>query len=457
MTGATTIPERMQLAMELHRAGQLAEARALYTAIVGEDPRQTNAAHNLGMILLTLGEYVAALRLLRRTLAIDADNPGWRESLPQIGWALYQHGHWEAALPWLEAALLARPDDAQIATALERICPRDYLAAEIIDPLTNRTLIRYAPRESATYVYAIEVSGGCNLRCPTCPVGNSPASPRPRGFMPVPLFRRILDKITTEAVTRTPDIFLFNWGEPLLHPAIAEIVTMVRSAGYGCHLSSNLNIERSFDSVIKADPSSLKISLSGFDQDTYGSTHARGSLALVKSNMIRLRYCLDKYRAGTRVWVGQHLYRSNLHQVEEVASFCRELGFEHHPIAAFFQPQERLIEVLDQRADFPILADFLEHPRSYVPRLQASKSQRHDCELRFNQTAINVDGSVALCCNVFEPENMLGVDFLGHSHEHLEELKYRHPNCRVCMKHGLHYAPTDLSVADDLLLPGHGP
>ncbi|MBL0141445.1 MAG: radical SAM protein [Betaproteobacteria bacterium] len=441
-----TIEQRMEAAMRHQGEGRLAEADALYSAILAQDARQGNARHNLGIVRLGQGQFASALELLGESFAQDGGNRGWVQSLPVIGMTLYQQGRWEAAATWLERAVVAGVRDPQVVAARERCAPRDYLAPEVFDAQLGRVLRRHSPRESPTYVYAIDVVGTCNLRCPTCPVGNSPLGGRPRGFMEVDLFRRIIEKVTSECAAPRPEIFLFNWGEPLLHPRIGEILRIVHEAGLPSHLSTNLNIEGGFREVAKANPTNLKISLSGFTPETYERTHAKGDLTLVKSNLYRLRHDLEKYKATTRVWVGHHLYRGNAGQVDQVAAVCRELGFEHHPIAAFFQPLERLIEVVEGRGTaHPILDELLEHPRTYVPRIKASKSGSHDCELRFNQTAINFDGTVALCCSVYDEANMLGATFLDHSHAELEAMKYAHPFCRTCHSHGLHYAPGDAS------------
>lgn len=442
MTTTRSIAERMELGMRHHRAGELREAAELYAGILAEDERQINARHNLGMVRLGLGEFASALELLAEAWVEDDRNPGWQGSLPVIGMTLFARGHWEAARPWLERAALAGIDDPQVAAARERCALRDYLVPEIFDGKQGRVLMRYAPRESGTYVYAIDVVGTCNLRCPTCPVGNSPLGARPRGFMEVDLFRRIIAKVKADDAAARPEIFLFNWGEPLLHPRIGEIIGIVNEAGLPCHVSTNLNVEKGLREVAKANPANLKISLSGFTSETYGATHVGGDLALVKSNLYRLRHELDKYKATTRVWVGHHLYRNNQHQLEEVAAACRELRFEHHPIAAFFQPLERLIEASEGRGPpHPVLDLLLEHPASYVPRLKATRSRDHDCELRFNQTAINFDGTVALCCSVYEEANMLGAHFLERTHAELEAMKYAHPFCATCMDKGVAYVP----------------
>jgi hypothetical protein len=59
------------------------------------------------------------------------------------------------------------------------------------------------------------------------------------------------------------------------------------------------------------------------------------------------------------------------------------------------------------------------------------------CPIRFDQTAINYDGTTALCCGVYEPEHFLG-KFLDIPYAQLQELKKDNPLCKTCMKHGLH-------------------
>ena len=450
MNATVNIPQLMEAAMAHHVAGRLNEAAADYERILALDATQINARHNLGMVRLGLMQPAAALALMSQAFAEDGGNPAWTQSLPQIGMTLVQQGFWEAAVPWLQRALQHHPGDPALQSTMARIQPRNYLAPEVFDPQLGRVLKRYAPRESETWVYAIDVVGTCNLRCPTCPVGNFPADSRPKGFMEVDLFRQIVAKIKQECPARTPEIFLFNWGEPLLHPQLPTLIGILHEAGLPSHLSTNLNVERGIRELAKANPTNLKISLSGFTQETYGKTHARGDIALVKSNMHLLRHYLDKYQATTRVWVGHHLYRNNQHQIPEVAALCAELRFEHRPIAAFFQPLERLVDFVEGRgAPNPILDEMLEHPLQYLPRIKASHSGRYDCELRFNQTAINFDGSVALCCNVYDQSNMLGVQFLEQPHTALQDMKYAHPMCKTCIHHGLAYMPGDAATLVD--------
>lgn len=73
MTIAATLAETLRQAVEHHRAGRLAEAEQLYRAILRVQPRQPDANHNLGVLALNVGNYLAALPFLKAALAAGPD------------------------------------------------------------------------------------------------------------------------------------------------------------------------------------------------------------------------------------------------------------------------------------------------------------------------------------------------------------------------------------------------
>ena len=433
-------------AVEHHRAGRLQEARSVYERILHQQPGHNPARHNLGMVLVGQGLLAPGEALVQQAWEAAPDEPAMQQTARKLGELFYRQGYWQEARKWL----LRVQNDSEadkVASLLRRLRLPEYLAPEVYDPRAGEVLQRYAPREAADYVYAIDIVGTCNLRCPTCPVGNTPRGKRPKGFMSLELLSPILQKIQSECPCPTPQIWFYNWGEPLLHPELPAFVRAVKQAGLRVHLSTNLNIEQGLKALIKSEPDELKVSISGFDPDTYATTHVRGDIQLVKSNLYLLRRYIDRYRAGTRVWVNAHQYRNNVEQQGQLVALCRELGFELFPIQAFFQPLERLYDLVTGSAspeDYPILDQLLVSPLDYVPNIKARRRGDFDCELRFNQTVINFDGSVALCCGVYEAENMLGVQFLDKHHSALETMKYEHPFCQRCRAQGLDYSPTTL-------------
>ena len=193
------------------------------------------------------------------------------------------------------------------------------------------------------------------------------------------LFEKIIAKIRRELPVPTPIINLYNWGEPLLHPDLPAIITILHQAGMRSQLSTNLNVKRGLEAVIAAGADELKISLSGFSQETYSRPHARGNIDLVKANMRLVRQYADQYRVPTKIWVGHHLYRSNQHESDTVRQFCRQLDFAYHPIPAFYMPLERLLDVLHGQPnprDSGIISDLLYDPGERRRAMAARRSGR---------------------------------------------------------------------------------
>ena len=445
MQTSTAASGAVTAAEALAAAGRDDEARRLFRRALDRSPGNARAAEGLVRLLLAAGDLRGAMAVGEDALSRHPDEARLSLLHADIGLALWRARLWEDAEPWLARAAALEPWNTDAAAALRRVRRPDYLAPEVFDPQLGRSLRRYSAREGDTYIFVIDVVGTCNLRCPTCPVGNSPE--RPKGFMDLGLFGRILAKIRREAPAPHPQVNLYNWGEPLLHPDLPAMIDMLREAGMRSCLSSNLNVRRGLEAVIAAEPDELKISLSGFSQATYERAHARGKLDVVIANMRLIRSAAERHRVATRIWVGHHIYRSNRHEVEPVRQLCRELGFEYHPIAAFYMPLERLLDVIEGRPnlrDGGIVDDLLRSPGELQREIAAGRSGCMDCELRFNQTVINHDGTVALCCTVYDAPNMLGVNYLDEDFATIETRKYNHPFCLTCIRNNLHYVPQEL-------------
>lgn len=437
-------------AVNLMAADRGAEGEQFLRRALALQPGHPDSTVALARLELSRNHLTSALRLYREAAQAAPFDLSLQALRREVGLALYARHYWEEAAQLLRDAAAAEPWDHRLKAAAARASVPPYLAAEIDDPSLGRTLKRYAPREGTKYMFIIDVVGTCNLRCPTCPVGNSGHEERAVGFMPVELFAQILDKIARESPVPDPSIVLFNWGEPLLHPQLPRILDLIRQKGFRSYLSTNLNIKRGLEDVIAAGPDDLKISISGFSAGTYARTHARGNLDLVKANMLRLYELREAHKVSTHIWVGHHIYRSTQHEAEELRETCARLGFGYHAIPAFYMPLERVVDVIDHgdpSAGVDIIDDLPVHPAERAAHAARTRSGRYDCELRFNQTVINHDGSVGLCCCVYDRTSMLGVNFLDEPLPQIEGRKYRHPFCKTCFAKNLNYAPAELMVS----------
>lgn len=295
--------------------------------------------------------------------------------------------------------------------------------------------------------YLIDIVGTCNLRCPSCPVGNFKAADftdvaRPKGFMEFELFQKVLDKIERESGGEPFEVFLYNWGEALIHPRIGNLVGELARRGIRFHISTNLNTHADLVPIVRARPASVRISLSGFGKESYSKGHVGGDPNLVISNMYRLRWAMDHCKIEVPTHAYYHVYRDNCgDDILRMADLCNRLGFGFAPGWAYFMGMEKVLAYLEGKprftpSDWEVLGRTVHTLDEGIALAQSAQSPT--CYLKTAQTVINHDGSVALCCGVYDPVHFVAKDFLAISREQLREVREAHTLCTKCMGAGLH-------------------
>lgn len=316
-----------------------------------------------------------------------------------------------------------------------------YLEPLAYDRQLHQFLARYPAYESKSFVYAVDVVGSCNLRCPTCPVANSDLKAKEK--MSLELFTQVLEKIEAEGPAER-ELWLFNWTEPLLHPQIGAMVALAKARGHYVFVSTNLNVPASrIEELLAAQPDRIKVSLSSFDQVVYEQTHVRGNIAKVLDNLELI--AKHPQASSVEVIVGHHLYRNTVDQQPRIRAFCAQRGFIYAPSTAIVAPLEKLLGFKMgsiKREELPLVDQLLWDPEQNAAIGQAQRSGQFDCELRFNMMAINHRAEVMLCCGSVEP---LGSDFLSCDFASLQAQKYTSAFCKTCMQHNCHLTLSEAS------------
>lgn len=295
--------------------------------------------------------------------------------------------------------------------------------------------------------YTVDVMGTCNLKCLSCAHGAG-GEKYARGQMTLETYRQVIDKIVAENDLVT-HISLYSWGEPFLNPALPDMVDYLHQRGIAAALSSNLSIKNEplLHKVMQQNPAYLKVSLSGYYPTAYNDTHSGGNIHLVRSNLLRLRYYIDKYRLDTVVDVNYHLYNNNNgRNLQKMRELCAELGFFLSTTFALVMPLERVIEKLEGRPSPTTLA--LEEKLLVSVKegiLAAAAVDREnsmispaECPFLANQTIVNWDLSVPICCTTFNRgPNIVANNFLNASKAQISTGKQQAGICQTCVKHGL--------------------
>ncbi len=290
--------------------------------------------------------------------------------------------------------------------------------------------------------FTIDIVGSCNLKCPSCP--QSMTGLAPKGFMSLETYKKVTDKILKE-VDIASHVSLYSWGEPFLHSELPGIIEHTHSLGIATAVSTNLSIvsTKQIKAIMKTGPDYLKISISGFYPEAYDSTHTGGNINLVKSNLYRLRYLIDKYNVSVFVEVNYHLYTNNIGEdLIQIKKLCKDLDFALSPCYSLVAPVERVVDYCEGRIDEETkqLTNLL--LVSIDKGLEIAKPYSHlPCRFLTNQLNINWDLSVPLCCVVFDRQTSSIVDnFLETPLKKINEKKIGHPQCTKCFEHNIpHY------------------
>jgi radical SAM protein with 4Fe4S-binding SPASM domain len=129
----------------------------------------------------------------------------------------------------------------------------------------------------------IETSSRCNLRCPMCP--NRTLPPGEQRLMDMGLFVKIID----EAKAFARDAYLHHRGEPLLNPALVDMIVCAREAGLRTRLHTNGTLLDAFaaERLLKARPDLVCFSVDGFERTAYGRIREGATFETTVDNLIR--------------------------------------------------------------------------------------------------------------------------------------------------------------------------
>ncbi len=129
----------------------------------------------------------------------------------------------------------------------------------------------------------IESSARCNLRCIMCP--NKAMSPDAKGVMSLDLFKKIVD----EAAPFVHDIYLHHRGEPLLNPALFDMIRYANGKGIPTRFHSNGTLldAGKAEKLLDAAPSLISFSIDGFEKGAYENVRVGATFEKTLENVFR--------------------------------------------------------------------------------------------------------------------------------------------------------------------------
>ena len=239
----------------------------------------------------------------------------------------------------------------------------------------------------------IEMTSKCNFNCVGCPSKNLS---RGIGNMDPELFYKIFEEIGDSLEV----VYLWNYGESLIHPKAPEMLEKIRdfsckkilsTNGFNLIDFENLNFLTVLDELI--------ISINGLTQEVYEFHQKGGDLNKVLRGVRRVSKLLKGTK--TKLILQFVVNKKNLQEVKSVDEFAKNYGFNRVYIKKF--------NVMSKDKD--ILKKFVPMGTEYSRYIDNSLKTKPTSDVPKpckDWIVINWDGTVNPCCWDYRGENILG-------------------------------------------------
>jgi MoaA/NifB/PqqE/SkfB family radical SAM enzyme len=200
------------------------------------------------------------------------------------------------------------------------VAKRKNLALQMV----SRRVLGYA-EPALPHILHVGVTTKCNLHCPACPTGNGTLG-RPAGHLSFEIYARAVDELLGALMF----MLFWDWGEPLMHPRLPDMVEYAGRRGIMTVVSTNgtvANAERQIERLVSAQPSVVIVCVDGADQRTYEKYRTGGKLSRVLDTIRRLRDEKDRQGSPYPVIEFRTLaIRDNEQQMPELLKMAMDTG-----------------------------------------------------------------------------------------------------------------------------------
>jgi radical SAM protein with 4Fe4S-binding SPASM domain len=283
-------------------------------------------------------------------------------------------------------------------------------------PLDQFSLWEKTREKRVPFSFELDITARCNNDCRHCyinlPAGDRVARDKELAFEEI---RDIID----EAVSLGALWCLISGGEPLLREDFPSIYLYMKKKGLLISVFTNATLitEEHARLFQKYPPRELEVTVYGVTQETYEQVSRRtGSYAAFMKGLGLL------LESGIKVRLKAMALRSNLHEMPEIARFCRGRTRDYFRLDPFLhlrydENQERNEEIRSERLSPEEIAALersdpkrLEALKKSCGRLIGTDASFGECDHLFHCGAgndnfsVSYDGLLRLCASLWHPD-----------------------------------------------------
>lgn len=278
------------------------------------------------------------------------------------------------------------------------------------------SIIRSGKKSFYPIALCIESSAKCNLSCTMCP--RTDLLTRSKGNMDFGLYKKIVDAVNPVFLT------LAQFGEPLLHPKILEMVSYARKKKMVVRITTNATLLTSglSQGLIDAQLSHLLISFDSCTKSLLEKLRYGTNFEKVVTNIKKLIE-LKRKKGSVYPIVGFNmtLSQDNMHEITDMIKFClREFGTTPTFTRMYTYGEAKRTDSCLTRAD----AEYLKEAYDYANSLSLNSvcenlntifadiadpvSGDRPCFFPYYTTSVTWDGKVYPCCIYFDGQVIFG-------------------------------------------------
>jgi len=256
--------------------------------------------------------------------------------------------------------------------------------------------IPYAPMLPAAVT--IEPINVCDHCCPVCETGANILE-RPKGYMRIEAFRKIIDKISAH----TAEILLYYMGEPFLNPQVYDMIEYAKKFNIKVTICTNGNSVNPIR-LVEANPDEVSFVIGGTTQKTHEIYRKRGDLSRTLENARTSAEEKQKRNGDTKIVLELIVMKHNEHQIADFLKLAEKLKMdEARLISPCVRTYKQGLEYLP-KDDRWWLYDrkAFENDGVLKPRF------RRPCYWIWHSYVVMWNGDVVPCCRDSEGEYTMG-------------------------------------------------
>lgn len=240
----------------------------------------------------------------------------------------------------------------------------------------------------------IEPTNACNCNCSICPRQNMR---REIGMMKMLTFTTIVD----EVAPWRPELRLFNFGEPLMHPGLGEMIRYAKLRGLAANFQTNgvlLDDNRSI-ALLESGVTYVGVSVNGLTESEYESIRPGCRLDDIRENVRHLR------ETAARMGISVHIHINA--QILADESNSRRGDMER-----YIRYWEGIPDTLSV-SGISLFDNIAVMKTGISSKISQSSLPRKDqanivCTEPFDRLVIKWDGRITPCCADYDARLVLG-------------------------------------------------